>query len=89
MDELIIRRCVTTAHFMLEHRATIRQAAAHFSQAKSSVHKDMCERLPQIDKRLAQQVGLLLAYNKAVRPLRGGEATRLRYLGLHSASNAL
>lgn len=89
MDEEIIRRCVCVAQYMLETRATVRRAAAHFSLSKSSVHKDMCARLPQIDTRLAREVAVLLEYNKAVRHLRGGEATRRRYQGLQSAGDAL
>ena len=70
MDEAIIRRCVTVAQ--------------HIS--KSSVHKAMCARLPKIDARLAREIAVLLEYNKAVRHLRGGEATRRRYQGLQSAA---
>lgn len=85
MDEAIIRRCVTVAQFMLENRATVRQAAKVYGLSKSSVHKDMCQRLPKIDAKLARQIAALLEYNKAVRHLRGGEATRRRYQGLQSA----
>lgn len=86
MDESIIRRCVTVAQYMLEKRATVRQAAKVYGLSKSSVHKDMCQRLPKIDPKLARQVAALLEYNKAVRHLRGGEATRRRYQGLQSAA---
>jgi len=89
LDESIILRCVTVAQYMLEKRATVRQAAAQFSLSKSSVHKDMCVRLPKIDPTLARQVAALLEYNKAVRHLRGGEATRRRYQGLQSSADAL
>lgn len=89
MDESIVQRCVTVAQYMLETRATVRQAAAKFGLSKSSVHKDMCQRLPKIDARLARQVATLLEYNKAVRHLRGGEATRRRYQGLQSGADAL
>ena len=89
MDESITRRCLTVAQYMLEKRSTVRQAAAHFGLSKSSVHKDMCQRLPKIDMRLGREVAALLEYNKAVRHLRGGEATRRRYQGLQSAANAL
>ena len=87
MDEAIIRRCVSVAQHMLETRCTVRQAAAKFHLSKSSVHKDMCVRLPQIDARLAREIAALLEYNKAVRHLRGGEATRRRYQGLQSAAD--
>lgn len=79
MDEAICRRCVIIAQYMLEHRATVRQAARAHGLSKSAVHKDMICRLPEIDARLAREVAALLEYNKAVRHLRGGEATRLRY----------
>ena len=87
MDESTQRRCVTVAQYMLDHRSTVRQAAAVFGLSKSSVHKDMCVHLPKIDARLGREVAALLEYNKAVRHLRGGEATRRRYQGLQSTSN--
>ena len=89
MDESTQRRCVTVAQYMLEKHATVRQAAAQFGLSKSSVHKDMCQRLPKIDTKLARQIAALLEYNKAVRHLRGGEATRRRYQGLQSTSKSL
>ena len=89
MDEIILRRCVTVAQYMLDRRATVRQAAAAFRLSKSAVHKDMSVRLPQIDARLAREVAALLEYNKAVRHLRGGEATRRRYRGLQSAADGV
>lgn len=79
MDESISRRCVTIARYMLEHRATVRQAAKAYGLSKSAVHKDMIRRLPGIDAQLGREVAALLEYNKSVRHLRGGEATRLRY----------
>lgn len=89
MDESTNQRCVTVAQYMVEQQATVRQAAAVFGLSKSSVHKGMCKRLPRIDARLARQVAALLEYNKSVRHLRGGEATRRRYRDLHSASDML
>ena len=79
MDDAISRRCVTIAQYMLDRRATVRQAAKAYGLSKSSIHKDMITRLPAIDARLGREVAALLEYNKAVRHLRGGEATRLRY----------
>lgn len=81
MDETIRLRCLTIAQWMLDRRATVRQAAQHFGISKSSVHKDMCTRLPAIEPRLARQVAGLMQYNKAVRHLRGGAATRRKYHG--------
>ena len=79
MDETIRRRVQAIAAYMVRHRATVRQAAGVFGISKSSVHKDMGERLPRIDSRLGREVAALLHYHKAVRHLRGGDATRRRY----------
>lgn len=87
MDESTRQRCITIAQYMLEHRATVRQAAQACGLSKSAVHKDMCHRLPGVNANLARQVHALLAYNKSVRHLRGGEATRQRYQGLQSVPN--
>ena len=89
MDEIICRRCLTIARYMLDHRATVRQAAKMYGLSKSSVHKDMICRLPQIDARLGREIAALLKYNKAVRHLRGGEATRLRYAERASRQEAI
>ena len=79
MDEAIRQRVQAIAAYMVRNRATVRQAAGVFGISKSSVHKDMGERLPLVDPALGRQVAALLRYNKAVRHLRGGEATRRRY----------
>ena len=79
MDEAIRQRCLDIGKYMIRHSATVRSAAAAFGISKSSVHQDMDQRLPLIDPTLARQVGALLRYNKAVRHLRGGAATRRRY----------
>ncbi len=79
MDEVIRERCIRVGRYMLEHRATVRQAAKVYGLSKSAVHKDMRVHLPLADAALGRQVAVLMAYNKAVRHLRGGEATRRRY----------
>lgn len=79
MDEAIRLRCLTVARWMLDKRATVRQAARHFGLSKSSVHKDMGARLPLVSPALGRQVGELMRYNKSVRHLRGGQATRQKY----------
>lgn len=93
MDEELRRRCLAIADYMLTRRATVRQAATAFGISKSSVHKDMDERLPQINPALGRQVRQLLRYNRQVRHLRGGAATRRRYqarrAGLQSGADAL
>jgi len=79
MQEYIQRRVLDICAYILETRATVRQAAAVFKVSKSTVHKDMTERLPSLDKELAKKVKKVLEFNKAERHLRGGEATRKKY----------
>ena len=69
------------AVYLLENKATVRAAAEHFGISKSTVHKDLTERLPRIDPGLSASVRLLLDWNKAQRHIRGGLATRRRYRG--------
>lgn len=79
MQEYIQRRVLEICAYILETQATVRQAAAVFQVSKSTLHKDMTERLPCLNKQLAQQVKVVLEHNKAERHLRGGEATRRKY----------
>ena len=79
MDESIRLRCLAVGQYMIRHSATVRRAADAFGISKSSVHKDMCDRLPLIDPAMGRQVAALMRYNKAVRHLRGGAATRRLY----------
>lgn len=79
MDESIRQRVMEIAAYMLSHRATVRQAARFFGLCKSSVHKDLTLRLPQIHPVMALEVAELMRYNKSVRHLRGGESTRRMY----------
>lgn len=79
MQEYIQKRVLDICAYILETRATVRQAAQVFQVSKSTVHKDMTERLPALNKELAARVKKILDYNKAERHLRGGEATRKKY----------
>ena len=76
-------RTIALAHYMVDSGATVRQAAARFGVSKSTVHKDLTERLPQIDHHLADEVRDILDINKSERHIRGGVATRQKYLLLH------
>jgi len=75
----IEERCIAIGQYIADTGATVRAAAQHFGMSKSSVHKDMDQRLPLINQTLAGQVRAVLSYNKAVRHLRGGDATRRKY----------
>ena len=74
-------RASSLAVFMLEHNATVRSAARHFGISKSTVHKDVTQRLRNSNPQLYRQIRALLETNKAERHLRGGEATRRKYKG--------
>ena len=73
------RRARELAVYLIERRTTIRDAAKHFSVSKSTVHKDLSERLREIDRSLYVQVKEILEQNKAERHLRGGDATKRKY----------
>ena len=72
-------RSVILGEYLLEHSATVREAARVFGISKSTVHKDVTERLCHVNNALWKQVQELLAKNKEERHLRGGEATRKKY----------
>lgn len=76
----IERRVMETAVYISRTKCTVREAASHLGTSKSTVHKDMSERLLQIDMNLYEQVEKILKHNKEVRHLRGGEATKMKYL---------
>jgi putative DeoR family transcriptional regulator (stage III sporulation protein D) len=74
-------RAVRLAVYMIENRGTVRAAAARYGVSKSTVHKDLTQRLPDYDPALYREVKELLDRNKAERHLRGGAATRKKYKG--------
>lgn len=69
------------AHYLIENRTTVRAAARKFGVSKSTVHKDLSERLPLYDRPLYLQVKAVMEENKAQRHIRGGLATRKKYKG--------
>lgn len=77
----IEERAVELAQYIIENRATVRAAAAQFGISKSTVHKDLSERLPRLNKTLYIQAKAVLDDNKAERHIRGGIATRRKYKG--------
>ena len=75
----IWQRVVDVGNYILRSRATVRDTARVFGVSKSTVHKDVTERLPKVNAQLADQVKKVLEINKAERHLRGGEATRQKF----------
>ena len=77
----IEERACELAEYILQNRTTVRAAAGHFGISKSTVHKDITERLRTVNPALWNQVRELLEINKAERHIRGGMATRRKYRG--------
>ena len=79
MADTIEQRACELAVYIIETGATVRAAAQHFGISKSTVHKDLSQRLLQYNKTLYKQVRCVLEENKAQRHIRGGLATREKY----------
>jgi len=80
MQDYIQRRVLDISDYIIKSSSTVRQTATVFGVSKSTVHKDITERLPLINEMVASRVRDILENNKAERHLRGGEATRRKYL---------
>ena len=85
MKDYIERRAVELAQYIIENKATVRHTARVFNISKSTVHKDVHERLKRLNPALYRDSQKVLETNKAERHIRGGEATREKYLKLHNA----
>ena len=79
----IEERAINLAHYIIDSKDTVRGAAKKFGISKSTVHKDVSERLKKINPSLAKEVRLVLDENKAERHIRGGMATKMKYSNLH------
>lgn len=86
MREYIEERAVEIANYIIENNATVRQTAKQFRISKSTVHKDVTERLLQINPSLAHETRKVLDTNKSERHIRAGLATREKYLHLHASN---
>lgn len=81
MKESLEQRACKLAVYIIETGATVRAAASHFHISKSTVHKDLSQRLPTYNRNLYNQVRIILDRNKQERHIRGGMATRRKYKG--------
>lgn len=79
MKDYIEERALEIAKYIISEKATVRQAAGVFGVSKSTVHKDVTERLPKINPLVASMVKEVLEKNKAERHIRGGKATKMKY----------
>ena len=83
MKDYIEQRVLSLAEYILEKKATVRAAAKQFRISKSTVHKDITERLEEISPSLAKKTRLVLQENKEERHIRGGLATKMKYERTH------
>ena len=83
MHDYIRERTLKIGRYIVETKKTVRVIAKEFGVSKSTVHKDLTERLPELHPELANEVKIVLSHHKAIRHLRGGEATKMKYQ-LHS-----
>lgn len=81
MKGYIEERAVELANYIIDRKTTVRAAAKKFGISKSTVHKDVTERLNRVKPELADNVRIVLEENKAERHIRGGEATKAKYQG--------
>ena len=75
-----LERCERLAIYLIENKSTVRQTAKEFGISKSTVHKDITEKLEKINFDLYKQVEKILEINKQERHLRGGEATKRKFI---------
>ena len=87
MKDYIEERVLEVAQYILDSKATIRKTAKVFGVSKSTIHKDMTERLPKINPLIAEQTQLILELNKSERHIRGGNATQKKYLELKNTKH--
>lgn len=79
MKDYIENRVLEVAKYIIGSKATIRRTAKVFGVSKSTIHKDMTERLPILNPLIASEAKIVLDLNKSERHIRGGRATRLKY----------
>ena len=83
MENKIKERVLTEAKYMIKTKETIRQIAKQFDVSKSTVHKDLKERLKKIDIKLYQDVQKIIKYHTDIRHIKGGESTKKKYLKIN------
>jgi putative DeoR family transcriptional regulator (stage III sporulation protein D) len=86
-DRLLKERCEHLADYIVESSDTVRGAAMRFGISKSTVHKDITEKLERVNPAMFREVQAILYKNKAERHLRGGEATKMKYQTIRDAKS--
>lgn len=80
MNKKIVKRVLEEASYMIKTNDTIRETASLFGVSKSTVHKDLTDRLSKIDNKLHKEVSTILKYHIDIRHIRGGESTKKKFL---------
>lgn len=80
MNMAISKRVRKEAEYMIKTESTVREIGLHFGVSKSTVHKDLHERLKNVDEKLFKQVDKIMKYHINIRHIRGGESTKKKYL---------
>ena len=83
MKDYMLKRIVSLAQYIIDNKATVRCAAKKFGISKSTVHKDVADRLIRISPSLAAKAKVILEENKQERHIRGGLATKHKYESMH------
>ncbi|WP_244833681.1 sporulation transcriptional regulator SpoIIID [Clostridium sp. BJN0001] len=84
MKDYIEQRVLEVAQYIIQSKSTIRKTAKEFGVSKSTIHKDMTERLPKLNPEIAKKTHTILEINKAERHIRGGRATQMKYKAIES-----
>lgn len=79
MNSIITKRVIEEANYMIETNMTVREISKKFNVSKSTVHKDLHERLKEVNKTLYDKVDKILKYHLDIRHIRGGESTKKKY----------
>lgn len=87
MKGIVEERAITLGEYIVSNNATVRETAKKFSVSKSTVHKDVTERLVKLNRTLSEEVRTVLNKNKAERHVRGGEATKRKYINMKETSS--
>ncbi len=87
MNDRISERVRGMAKQFVDNKTTVREVASQFGVSKSTAHKDLTERLSEVDPNMYEQVDELLQYNKSTRHIRGGNSTKEKYLATRTKDN--
>lgn len=80
MNQLVEERALKVANYIIKNNTTVREAAKNFGVSKSTIHKDVTERLKKLNLSLYSKIKIIMEINKASRHIHGGQATKIKYM---------